>query len=243
MPKLIVANWKMNPGSLKEAKKLAKESDVGGLVVCPPFPFLEEVGGELKKAELGAQDLFWEEKGAYTGEVSALQLKDAGVKYVIIGHSERRQNLGETDEMIAKKMEMAVATGLRPILCVGETKNEHAAGKANAVVIQQLKKDLSLIRNWQLEIRNLIVAYEPIWAIGTGTPDDPGNTVKMVELIREIAGPETQVLYGGSVTAANAENFLKHKEIAGALVGGASLKSEEIKKIVKIANRYRLLEK
>src|SRR3989344_8370843 len=145
MNKLIIANWKMNPTSLKEAEKLAQESDVEGLVICPPFLFLEEVSKIIKKAKLGAQDCFWEEKGAYTGEISPKELKSLGVEYVIIGHSERRQNLGETDEIVAKKIKAAVEEGLTPILCVGETRAERDAGKTKEVVERELKVGLSLV--------------------------------------------------------------------------------------------------
>src|SRR3989338_1586575 len=124
MPKLLIFNWKMNPETLEEALFLAMASDYKNAVVAPPFPFIEEVGKVLKKARLGAQDLHWEEKGAFTGEVSAKELKDLCVEYVIVGHSERRHKLGETDEMVAKKMKAAVDAGLIPVLCVGETKKE-----------------------------------------------------------------------------------------------------------------------
>ena len=154
MSKLIIANWKMNPESLAEAVELAKASDIEGLMICPPFPFLEEVAKVLKKAKLGAQDLFWEnpsassgqvpsagsgQGGAYTGEVSANELKSVGVEYVIVGHSERRQNFGETDEMVAKKIAAALAAGLKPVLCVGETQTERDAGKTKEVVWKELK--------------------------------------------------------------------------------------------------------
>ncbi len=217
--KLIVANWKLNPATEKEAIKLAKESDVEGLVICPPSQFLEAVGKVLKKAKLGAQDLFWEEGGAY-----------AGVEYVIIGHSDRRK-LGETDEVVARKIATAVKDGLKPILCVGENRAERDAGKAKEVVERELKIGLSLLAE-PYTPNPVIVAYEPIWAIGTGNPDIPENMLEMVNLIRGTA------IYGGSITSKNAEEFLKHKEISGALVGGASLKSEEIKKIVEIAKKY-----
>lgn len=227
--KLIVANWKLNPDTEKEAVNLAKESDVEGLIICPPFPFLEAVAKVIKKAKLGAQDLFWEEKGAYTGEVSGSQLKDLCVEYVIIGHSERRLKLGETDEMVAKKIKAALKDGLKPILCVGETAEERARGIAEEVVERELRIGLSLIPEKEKEV---IVAYEPIWAIGTGTPDTPGNMLEMVRLIKGAA------IYGGSITSENAEDFLKHQEIRGALVGGASLNSKEIKNIILVSKKY-----
>ncbi len=221
-----------------------------GLIIAPPTIFLEEVKKNIQKAELGSQDLFWEEKGAFTGEVSASELKSLGVGYAIIGHSERRK-LGETDEMVAKKIKAAAGAGLTPILCVGESAAERAAGKTEEVVARELKISLSLIGNWEpasprrmrgeLEIGNLIVAYEPIWAIGTGTPDTPQDMINMVKYIKKIlkefpiSNFQFPIIYGGSVTSQNAQDFLQHKEIEGVLVGGASLKSEEIKKIVAIA--------
>src|SRR3989344_7660855 len=128
MAKLLIFNWKMNPATLEEALFLGMASDSKNVVVAPPFPFIEEVGKELKKAELGAQDLFWESEGAFTGEVSAKELKNIGVKYVIVGHSERRHKLGETDEVVAKKLKAALDEGLTPVLCVGETKKEKDSG-------------------------------------------------------------------------------------------------------------------
>src|SRR3990167_10544878 len=199
MRKIIIANWKMNPDSTGRATKLAEESDIEGLVICPPFPFLKVAGKVIKKAELGAQDLFWEEEGPYTGEVSGAQLKDLGVEYVIIGHSERRK-LGETDEMAAKKIVAAVKTGLTPILCVGESKKERASGKTKEVLEKEVRIDLSLVAS--------------------------GYTLNPI------------IIYGGSVNSKNAKDFLKHKEIEGALVGGASLDAEEIKKIVEISKKY-----
>lgn len=252
--KIIVANWKLNPATEKEAIKLAKESDLEGLVICPPFPFLEAVAKVIKKAKLGAQDLFWEEKGAYTGEVSGSQLKDLCVEYVIIGHSERRLKLEETDEMVAKKIKAALKDGLKPILCVGETAEERAQGKTREIVGKELRLGLSLIPGREKEV---IVAYEPIWAIGTGAPDTPENMLEMVEFIYrqlmsyagatvgEFKNSKTQkltnslkIIYGGSVTSKNAEDFLKHKEIRGALVGGASLNSKEIKNIISVSKKY-----
>lgn len=237
MEKLIIANWKLNPQTEREAIELVRESDIDGLVICPPHPFLEAVAKVIKKAKLGAQDLFWQEKGAYTGEVSGTQLKNLGVEYVIIGHSERRQNLGETDEMVAKKIAAAIKDDIIPILCLGETRAERAAGKTKEVVERELKIGLSLTNNLKLKTKNLIVAYEPIWAIGTGTPDTPENMLEMVKFISGVV-KNAKVIYGGSITSVNAENFLKHKEISGALVGGASLKGKEIKKIVEIAKQY-----
>jgi triosephosphate isomerase len=244
--KYIIANWKMNPASEAEAVLLTKASDVPGLIIAPPFPFISVVAKTIKSAALGAQDLFWgNSNGAYTGEVSAEELKSLGVKYVIVGHSERRLNLGETDEMVAKKIKTALEAGLTPILCVGESAEERAAGKTEEVVARELRIGLSLLPSisYKLEARSLIVAYEPIWAIGTGTPDTPQNMLNMVSYIQKSLEAmsyklKADIIYGGSVTSRNAAEFLKHKEIAGVLVGGASLKPEEINQIVAIANKY-----
>ncbi|TSC82264.1 MAG: triosephosphate isomerase (TIM) [Parcubacteria group bacterium Gr01-1014_19] len=237
MSKIIIANWKLNPSAPVDAEKLAKESDVKGLVIAPPFPFLEFVEAIIKKADLGAQDLFWEDSGAYTGEVSGAQLKSLKVSHVIIGHSERRLNLGETDEMVAKKVAVALKDGLMPVVCVGETRQQRDKNQTAAVVEQEVRIGLSRAGAGS----EVVVAYEPIWAIGTGSPDTPENMLKMVKLIKEVAGRlnvKVRCIYGGSVKADNADTFLSHPEIEGALVGGASLKPEEIKKIVSIANKY-----
>ncbi|MDP2695701.1 MAG: triose-phosphate isomerase [bacterium] len=243
MAKLIIANWKLNPATEKEAELLASGSDIEGLVLCPPFVFLEKASAELKKAQLGAQDLFWEGVGPYTGEISGGQLKEFGVKYVIIGHSERRQNLGETDEMVAKKIKAAVEKGLIPILCVGETKEEHDAGRAQEVVERELTIGLSQLTKSSIDQLTIVCAYEPIWAIGTGNPDTPENAVAMAKFIKKTLvtsghSLSPTVIYGGSVTSKNANDFFKHSEIEGALVGGASLKANEIKVIVDISRRY-----
>ena len=241
MSKIIIANWKMNPGSAKEAKALAKASDIAGLIVCPPFPYLEDVAGILKKAKLGAQDLFWEEKGAFSGEVSGTQEKELGAEFVIIGHSERRINLGETDDMVAKKVRAAVNDGLVPILCVGETRAEKDKNKTREVVERQLRVGLSRILTEQKEV---IVAYEPVWAIGTGNPDTPMNMLGMVKYMKDLlknigSQLSVNIIYGGSVKPDNVAQFMEHKEIEGALIGGASLKGEEIQKIVEISKKYK----
>lgn len=264
--KLIIANWKMNPKTEGEALALAKASDMGGLVIVPPFIFMEGVRSVLKNAELGAPDVFWEGSGPYTGEVSAEELKSLGVKYVIVGHSERRA-LGETDRQVAQKVHVVLENGMTPVLCVGESAAERAASQTEEVIERQLRLGLSLISNRRplggaqgkpatskmdgvvsLPIihvalpLSLVIAYEPLWAIGTGTPNTPQDTIKMVQYIHRILAAlnlslVARVLYGGSVDSANAESFLKEKEIDGALVGGASLKPDQIKKIVAIAKK------
>lgn len=233
MGKLVVANWKMNPGTAEEAIELAEASDEEGVVAASPFVFLQAVGAVIKKAALGAQDLFWEDKGAFTGGVSGSQLKELGVKYVIIGHSERRR-LGDTDEVVAKKVAAALRNGLIPIICVGETREEKQAGKSREAIERQLRAVSRVLLSM-----SLIIVYEPVWAISTepgAEADTPENAVSMIQFMKTIV--PVHFIYGGSVNANNAESFLRQSEIEGALVGGASLKKEEIKKIVEIAQKY-----
>ncbi|MDO8664636.1 MAG: triose-phosphate isomerase [Candidatus Liptonbacteria bacterium] len=251
MEKLIVANWKENPASLKEAVSLVRQIEKGiskanknEVVIAAPFPFLLAVKEILKHAKLGAQNVFWEDGGAYTSEVSPSMLKNSGVEYVIIGHSERRR-LGETDEMINKKIIATIKAGLKPILCVGEHFETRKRGLAAAknFVKDQLKKDLKNLptTHYPLLTSRLIVAYEPIWAISTNKnahADKPEDSLEMIRFIKSFLAskPYTlnpRVLYGGSVTSRNAKSFLQYKEIDGALVGGASLKAEEFKKIIR----------
>lgn len=234
--KILIFNWKMNPATLKEAVVLAKASDFKGVAIAPPFPFLEEVGKVLKKSALGAQDLFWEDRGAFTGEVSAKELKSIGVEYVIIGHSERRHKLGETDEMISKKLKAAIENGLTPVLCVGETKKEKDSGNKEEVIKRQIETNFLLLREkLKNKSQNLFVAYEPVWAIGTGDPEAPESALKTIQYIKSLAISHkplvVKVLYGGSVHSKNLADYLKFKEVDGALVGGASLNKDEVKKM------------
>ena len=242
MNKLIVANWKMNPKTEKEAISLAKAEDKRGVVIAPPFVFLSSLRDVLKKASLGAQDVFWEnprQGGVYTGEMSARMLKKSGVKYVIIGHSQRR-SLGETDKMINKKVKTALETGLKVILCVGENLNIRCKGKkaVENFIQKQLKDDLAGIRNWKLVIRNLFIAYEPVWAISTNkgaradTKEDAAEMIKFIKKFLVLSLKlKVKVLYGGSVNSKNAKGFLEISD--GLLVGGASLKSVEFLKILR----------
>ncbi|MEK7188101.1 MAG: triose-phosphate isomerase [Patescibacteria group bacterium] len=240
MQKLIIGNWKMNPGSLVEVKKLVQSLDkvkVGknvSVAICPPFVYLPLL---KTKFTLGAQDAFGEEKGAYTGEISPSMLKNLGVEYVILGHSERRIHIGETDELIAKKIKGAMVAGLKVILCVGEPLAMRKKGMAASkkYVEGQLKKDLSLLK--PKDRSKVIVAYEPIWAISTmpgAKPDSPEGAAEMIVSIKKIT--KGKVIYGGSVNGANARGFLERKEIDGALPGGASLKPEEFRKIIEAAS-------
>lgn len=238
--KILIFNWKMNPATPQEASVLAQASDHENVVVAPPFPFLESVSAVLIKAKLGAQDLFWEKSGAFTGEVSAEELKALSVSYVIIGHSERRHKLGETDEVIAKKMKSAAATGLIPVLCVGETKAEKDAGIREEVISRQLESGLCLVKDKMYAGQNsdggLLIAYEPVWAIGTGDPETPAGALEAIRYIKSLilnrCGVKVRVLYGGSVNSDNLKDFLSLNEIDGALVGGASLKKEEVEKMI-----------
>ena len=246
MKNLIVANWKMNPVSQKEAKNIFEEikREIKGtkseVIICPPFVYLSP----LKGPGLGAQDCFYEEKGAFTGETSAPMLKDLGVEYAIIGHSERRKYFGETDEIVNKKIKKALEVGLKVIFCIGETQEQHGPkgypGEKNKVLENQIKQGLAGIFNLQSLILNLAVAYEPVWAIGTGNNCSIEETKQSIEFIREtlvLSGVEGQVrvLYGGSVKSENSGAYIKDAGANGLLVGGASLNPEEFVKIVKSA--------
>ena len=245
MTKLIVANWKMNLGlaeSLKLAKSYAKlfKKPVNQLAVCPSFlalPIIKDILSERNIA-LGAQDSFWETKGAYTGEVSPLSLQELGCQYVILGHSERRQYLGESCRMINAKAKAALATGLTPIVCVGEDATRHSSGKSAAFVTGQIKRALVGLKLSPKQ--SLVIAYEPIWAIGTGTVIKWREAQLMHSLIKSLAvkllgsSGQIKVIYGGSVDSDNAATLLNVPEIDGFLVGGASLSAENFHKIANI---------
>jgi triosephosphate isomerase len=237
---LIAGNWKMNT-TLSEAIALVKKirpgiEQVEGVekVICPPFVSLAPLKGLLRESgvKLGAQNMHFEEKGAYTGEISPLMLAEL-CEFVIIGHSERRHYFKETDEIIDKKLRAAIKFGLKPILCVGETLEENEAGKTEEVLKRQL--GLAKISG------SLVLAYEPVWAIGTGRAASGKQANDTIGFIRQFvakqSGPEVaqgvRILYGGSVTAENIAEFIKQPEIDGALVGGASLKADEFIGIVK----------
>jgi len=242
--KLIIANLKMNPNSLKEClslfeyyQKTAERLKNVDFVIAPPFVYLKDL--IERGAVTAAQDCFYGENGAYTGEISPLALKNLGVKYVILGHSERRR-LGETDEIINKKLQAALRNGLIPILCIGETREEKESGKKEEVIKRQISKALNNFKLLTLNFK-LVISYEPVWAIGTGlaeNPDSASETMNFIssEIKKIISKAEIAIIYGGSVDAANIEAFLKKAIIQGALVGGASLKKEEFAKIMEIAN-------
>ncbi|HAL16551.1 MAG TPA: triose-phosphate isomerase [Anaerolineaceae bacterium] len=247
----VAGNWKMNK-TVEEARALVAEM-LPGLqevksveqVLCPPFMSLMPVSAMLVGTEigLGAQNLHWEEKGAFTGEVSSGMVKEF-CKYVIIGHSERRTYFGETDETVNKRTLAALAKGLVAIVCIGETLTENEAGQTAVVIERQIREGLKNIPVEQLT--RLVIAYEPVWAIGTGRaatgPDANRVVAAMIRpALRELHGKAvadaTRVLYGGSVTGSNAAEFFSQPEIDGALVGGASLKPVEFVEIVRAAAR------
>ncbi|MEK7061844.1 MAG: triose-phosphate isomerase [Patescibacteria group bacterium] len=241
MKNLIVANWKMNPGNQKEAKILFEAIKKGiknvktEVVICPPFVYLSL----LKGLTLGAQNCSWEEKGAFTGEISALQVRDLKVEYVIIGHSERRNYFNETDIQINKKVKKALSAKLKIILCIGESKEEWESGKKVEVLERQITEGLKGIN--VKEIRNIIIAYEPVFAIGTGDNCSIDETMSSILFIRKVicklynrvVSDNIRVLYGGSVKSDNSALYIKNTGANGLLVGGASLNAEEFIKIVK----------
>lgn len=241
---IIAGNWKMNT-TITQAIALVRRMRVEldkitnvEKVICPPFVSLAILKKQLKESsiKLGAQNLFFEEKGAYTGEISPLMLIDL-CQYVIIGHSERRQYFSENNEIINKKIRAALKFGLIPILCVGESLSEHSTGRTEEIVTGQLKSSLSGIK----EINGLVVAYEPIWAIGSGraaTGQQANETIgyirnEIARLFNVTIANNLRILYGGSVTAVNTGEFIKQNEIDGALVGGACLKASDFIDIIK----------
>ena len=249
MPTSIIAgNWKMNT-TLQEAKALVaamkpRLEAVGGVqkVLCPPFVSLAAVAEMLRGSSIrvGAQNMHHEDKGAYTGEVSPLMLADL-CQFVILGHSERRHILGETDEFVNQKMKRAHKAGLRPILCVGEQLHEREQGRAEAVVEAQLQDSLAGIESSD----DLVVAYEPVWAIGTGRAATPDVAKSMTAHVRNVlaslygadGASEVPLLYGGSVSPDNISKFMRGPDINGALVGGASLDADSFVEIVQKASQ------
>ncbi len=250
---IIAGNWKMNT-TVSEAIELVKAmrtgvDEIGNVekIICPPFVSLATIREIIKGSsiKLGAQNLFHEEKGAYTGEISPKMIAEL-CEFVIIGHSERRQYFGETGEVVNKKIAAALKFDLKPILCIGEKLEENEAGKTEYVVTEQLKSSLAGIDF----LHGLLLAYEPIWAIGTGraaTGEQANATISLIrrsiyELYNDKIANDIRILYGGSVTAANATEFMQQTEIDGALVGGASLKAAEFLSIVKqtseVGNRH-----
>lgn len=247
---IIVANWKMNPpgeitarnlfNSIKDGiKENVSELKNCEVIICPPFVYLPLFQSVIAREKipilrLGAQNCFWEEKGPFTGEISPKMLKNFGVKYVIVGHSERRNFLKETDEMINKKMNLIFKSKIIPILCIGEKIKERKEGKTFQALKEQLKRGLKGIFNFKKQKPYLLIAYEPVWSIGTKNPCPPEMAKKVLFFLRKIF-KEIPILYGGSLNSKIAPNYLKIG-FDGLLVGGASLNSKEFKKILKNVN-------
>lgn len=254
MKKLIIANWKMLPESLGQAEELLGRteehlrelrSDAFSLVICPPFVFIEEVARMLgegvlaESAVLGAQDIAVADTGAFTGEVSGTQLQRLGVRYVIIGHSERRWKLGEGDEITNAKLKAALRAGLTPVVCLGERTRD---GQWMQELAAQTTATLAGLTAGQ--VAQCVIAYEPVWAISTNAgarPDTPASAVQSMGLIRETISDKFDVsqssfLYGGSITPENAAAFLERPEISGVLVGGASVRADDFCRILSVAS-------
>ena len=250
---IMAGNWKMHHNHLEAIQVVQKLSyrlssedyERCEVVVCPSFSSLRSIQTVIEADNLpiglGAQNVYWEEKGAYTGEVSPLMLAKLGVSYVIVGHSERRELLGETDEMVNNKVKAVFGHGMTPIMCVGETLEEREAGETAAKVSRQVQAGLDGVDAKQ--VGAMVIAYEPIWAIGTGrnaTPEDANETIGTIRsmvagLFNEDAARSVRIQYGGSVKPGNIGAFMAMPEIDGALVGGASLDPDDFSRIV----RYR----
>ena len=248
---IVAANWKMHKTHLEaiqDVQKLSylldkKDTERVEVVICPPFTALRSVQTLVESDKLpyavGAQDVHWEEKGAFTGEVSPGMLVALKVRYVIVGHSERRQHFGETDATVSRKVKAVFDHDMTPILCVGETLEQRETGQAAEVVSAQVREDLSKVA--PADASRAVIAYEPIWAIGTGKTCAPTDAAVVIRAIRDTlesmfstdVGETVRVQYGGSVKAGNIREFMAHPEIDGALVGGASLDPEEFALIVK----------
>ncbi len=245
----VAGNWKMNSDS-HSCVKLAEDivSSCGGMTgdkvdvaVCPPFVYLDAVAKALSSSHvaLGAQDIYFEQKGAFTGEISAAMLKDIGCTYAICGHSERRHVIGETDELINKKVKAALGGGLLPIFCVGELLEQRKANQTAEVVTEQIKEGLAGLSDEKAAA--VTVAYEPVWAIGTGLTATPDQAQEVHALIRGLLAEmynrkladEIRIQYGGSVKPDNAAELMSQEDIDGLLVGGASLKADDFLAIIK----------
>lgn len=238
MRKVIIAgNWKMYKTQAEALDflkgfldQIEQASDDREIVLCAPFTALGTLSKNLHgtRVRVGAQNVHWEEVGAYTGEISAPMLTELGTRYVVVGHSERRQYFGDTDITINLRLRAAQAHGLIPILCVGETKQQRDVGETEAIIINQLEKDLM-----KVDQERLVIAYEPIWAIGTGDTCESVEANRICGLIRSrLEYPDVPIQYGGSVKPSNIEEIMAQPEIDGALVGGASLTPKDFARIV-----------
>ncbi len=237
---LVAGNWKMNGDSSANAELVAgilaavPASDKVRLLICPPFPYISTVATQIagSKVSLGAQDVSEHPVGAYTGEVAPAMLRDIGCSYVIVGHSERRTLNGETSVQVANKFQAALDVGLTPILCIGETLEEREAGKTNAVIEEQL--DAVLAASGIVAFRSAVIAYEPVWAIGTGRTASPEQAQDVHRHIRAVlekhdggVAAAVQILYGGSMKGDNAAGLIAMQDIDGGLIGGASLRAAD----------------
>ncbi|MBI2499872.1 MAG: triose-phosphate isomerase [Deltaproteobacteria bacterium] len=246
---IIVANWKMN-GTVSETLKMITElshrlekQTIAEVVIAPPFTSLYSAQIVLQETsfKLAAQNCHWEHEGAYTGEVSPDFLREIGCSHVIVGHSERRRYFGETDEMVGRKIQTALASELTPIFCIGETKEERSSGRTEAVLEQQIKKGLQGLPMG--DIKDLIIAYEPVWAIGTGETAAQEQIEKEHSYIRNLVARaydaptanRIPLLYGGSVNSDNIKKIVETRNVDGVLVGGASLSLEKFVKMIRLA--------
>ncbi|MGJ1267700.1 triose-phosphate isomerase [Sphingobacterium spiritivorum] len=251
--KIVAGNWKMNldyqsgVSLFSEIVNMVKDEVIGQqeVVVCSPAIHLYSLGQLAHTAvnvSVGAQNIHQAESGAYTGEISAAQVKSVGAEYVILGHSERRAYFGETDELLAEKVNIALKHGLKPIFCIGETKEERESGKFFDIIRTQLEKGLFHLSAEQFG--QVVLAYEPVWAIGTGLTASPEQAQEVHAFIRETLANQydqqladnTTILYGGSCNPSNAPDLFSQKDIDGGLIGGASLKSRDFTDIVKVFN-------
>jgi triosephosphate isomerase len=234
---VIAGNWKMFKTQVESLEflqefmsSLDETPQEREVVLCAPFTTLSLLSKSLHGSlvQLGAQNVHWEESGAYTGEIAGPMLTEIGVRYVIVGHSERRQYFGETDQTVNLRLKAAQRYGLNPILCVGETKQQRDAGETEAVITTQLEKDLV-----EVDQNNLVIAYEPIWAIGTGDTCEVSEANRVIGLIRsQLSNPNVSIQYGGSVKPNNIDEIMAQPEIDGVLVGGASLEPASFARIV-----------
>ena len=237
MEPIIAGNWKMNmdPGEsrtmVQELLQLVGAVKNRTVIVFPPFTSLPHVAEIIHNSviKLGAQNMHWEREGAFTGEISGLFLKQLGCEYVIIGHSERRHIMAETDEVLNRKLKTALDIGLISVFCVGETQDEHESGRTEDIIGRQLSRGLKGIES---EVHKMIIAYEPVWAIGTGKTATPELAARVHAFIRSRLKKPTTILYGGSVKPGNIDAIMKEEEIQGVLVGGASLKPDNFARIV-----------
>lgn len=238
MRKVIIAgNWKMHKNQaeslafVQEFKSKVEDTQENQeIVLCAPFTSLTAMSKNLhgSRIMLGAQNIHWSDEGAYTGEISGSMLAEIGVDYVIVGHSERRQYFGDTDHTVNLRLKAAQRYGFKPILCVGETKEQRDAGETEQIIITQLKEDLV-----EVDQSNLVIAYEPIWAIGTGDTCESSEANRVIGIIRQqLDNKNVSIQYGGSVNTSNVDEIMAQPEIDGALVGGASLSASSFARIV-----------